>query len=187
MRKAELRAKYKQLRSKYSDDKLDTLSIAIANLSLHLPIWEKTYYHIFLPIVGKKEVNTEFLLHILQGKDKSICIPKTNFKDHEMSHILLQENTPIQISDYGIPEPTSGIEILPQTLDVIFVPLLAFDEQGNRAGYGKGFYDRFLAQCKPSSLFIGLSFFPPEKHIETEPTDIKLDHCITPTKIYSFR
>ena len=66
------------------------------------------------------------------------------------------------------------------------MPLLTYDLQGNRIGYGKGYYDRFLAQCDSECCFIGLSFFPPEERIPTEKTDIKLQYCITPEKIYSF-
>lgn len=187
MDKAQLRTKYKALREALSKDTIDDLSIEIANQSLRLPIWEHTYYHIFLPISGKKEVNTEFLLHILQGKDKSICIPKANFKTHQMQHILLQENTPLAISDHGIPEPTKGIEIAPSTFDVVFVPLLAYDVLGNRVGYGKGFYDRFLEQCNPSCCVIGLSLFPPENQLPALPTDVPLDFCITPSTIHKFR
>ncbi len=186
MQKAELRKKYLKLRQSLTASEVDDLSIAIANHTLILPIWDKTYYHIFLPISKKKEINTEFLLHILQGKDKSICIPKADFKSFEMEHILLQENTPIKISAYGIPEPVEGISISPQQFEVVFVPLLAFDKQGNRVGYGKGFYDRFLSQCKPKCLKIGLSFFEAEEKILNENIDFPLDFCITPGKIYTF-
>lgn len=186
MKKSELRTKYKHLRSQFSEEKINDLSMAIANHALQLPIWEQSYYHIFLPILEKKEINTEFLLHILHGKDKSICIPKTNFENSQMQHILLQENTPIQISDYGIPEPVNGIEIPSNEFDVVFVPLLAFDADGHRIGYGKGFYDRFLTQCKPSCIRVGLSLFPPEVTIPSEPTDMRLDFCVTPKKTYTF-
>ena len=72
-------------------------------------------------------------------------------------------------------------------MDVVFVPLLAFDEKGHRVGYGKGFYDRFLSQCKPEIIKIGLSFFEAEKEISySGKNDIMLDHCITPNEIYSF-
>ena len=186
MQKAELRKKYIALRQSLSEEVVDNLSIAIANQALRLPIWDKTYYHIFLSISEKKEINTEFLLHILQGKDKSICIPKADFKTLEMQHILLQENTPIKISAHGIPEPVDGIVIPPNQFDVVFVPLLAFDTKGNRVGYGKGFYDRFLAQCKPECLKIGLSFYNAENQILNENIDFPLDFCITPEKIYEF-
>ena len=70
---------------------------------------------------------------------------------------------------------------------MVFVPLLAFDEKGNRVGYGKGFYDKFLAECKPEILKIGVSFFEPENIIpDVLNTDIQLDLCITPTKVYNF-
>lgn len=186
MQKTELRKKYLKLRQSLPEARVDDLSIAIANQALQLPIWDKTYYHIFLPISEKKEVNTEFLLHILQGKDKSICIPKANFKTSEMQHILLQENTPIKISAYGIPEPVEGIAIPSSQFDVVFVPLLAFDLQGNRVGYGKGFYDRFLTHCKPECIIIGVSFFEAEEKIRNENKDFPLHMCITPRKNYKF-
>lgn len=181
-----LRKSYKKLRKNLSEDVIETMSLEIANQALQLPIWDKTYYHIFLPISHKKEVNTEYLLHILHGKDKSIVISKANFDTGEMDHNLLQENTVLKTSKYGIPEPISGIGISPKNIDIVFVPLLAFDEKGNRIGYGKGFYDRFLAKCKPKALFIGLSFFEPEPEIYFESTDVPLHFCITPKKNYAF-
>jgi 5-formyltetrahydrofolate cyclo-ligase len=186
MDKAFFRKKYKDLRNGLSSDVIDQQSIAIANQSLKLPIWDKTYYHIFLSIAAKKEVNTDFLLHILQGKDKSIVVPRTNMATMDMTHILLQEHTLFEYSNYGVPEPSDGLEVPPSKLDVIFVPLLAFDKSGNRIGYGKGFYDRFLQQCTPESIKIGLSFFEAEAAITHEFIDFPLDYCISPEKIYSF-
>jgi 5-formyltetrahydrofolate cyclo-ligase len=59
---------------------MDEKSLAIANEILKLPIWEKTYFHIFLPITEHKEVDTEFILHLLAGKDKEIVISKSDFE-----------------------------------------------------------------------------------------------------------
>ncbi len=184
--KLALRKKYKSLRDALSEDKMEEMSLHIANEALKLPIWDKNYYHLFLTISHKKEVNTDYLLHILQGKDKSVVISKTDFIGNEMKHILLQENTTLKVSKYGIPEPVSGIEVSPDQLDVVFVPLLAFDHKGHRVGYGKGFYDRFLERCNLNTIFVGLSFFEPEEKIITEATDIPLHYCITPTETYSF-
>ena len=186
MNKTQLRHKYKVLRNQLSVDNIEDLSLEIANKSLELPVWGFTYYHVFLPISEKKEVNTEYLLHILQGKDKSVVIPKTNFEKREMTHILLQENTQLKLSDYNIPEPVNGIEIPIPQIEVVFIPLLAYDEDGYRVGYGKGFYDRFLAKCNPKTVFIGLSLFPPENKITQEAQDIPIHFCVTPEKIYSF-
>ncbi|SRX52425.1 5-formyltetrahydrofolate cyclo-ligase [Aequorivita sp. CIP111184] len=186
MEKEVLRSKYKNLRKNLSIDSIEEMSLHIANRALKLPIWGETYYHIFLPISAKKEVNTEYLMHILQGKDKSIVVSKTDFISGEMKHFLLQENTVFKTSEFGIPEPISGIEIAPEMLDVIFVPLLAYDQKGHRIGYGKGFYDRFLAKCNPKAVFIGLSIFEPEPEIFFETTDVPLDFCVTPQKNIHF-
>ena len=74
MLKKELRQKYKALRNQLSEEDLEEMSLAIANNVLILPIWEKTYFHIFLSIIEHKEVNTEFVLLLLSGKDKEIII-----------------------------------------------------------------------------------------------------------------
>ncbi len=186
MDKKTLRSKYKKLRENLSIEEIDEMSLHIANESLKLPIWNETYFHIFLPISEKKEVDTEFLLHILQGKDKSIVVSKSNFSTGEMKHFLLQENTVLKTSEYGIPEPVSGIEIPIENIDVVFVPLLAFDLIGHRVGYGKGFYDRFLKKCRPETKIVGLSFFEAEPKIFSEVTDVQLHFCVTPKKTYSF-
>jgi len=104
-----------------------------------------------------------------------------------MTHFLLTDNTKIKKNEYNIPEPIDGIEVPCSKIDVVFVPLLAFDTTGNRIGYGKGFYDQFLSECKPETIKIGLSFFEAENVIEdVYESDIKLDYCITPHKTYIF-
>jgi 5-formyltetrahydrofolate cyclo-ligase len=187
MLKKELRQKYKALRKQLSESDLEQMSLAIANKVLTLPIWEKTYFHIFLPITEHKEVNTEFILHLLSGKDKEIVISKSDFETRNMTHFLLTDNTKIKKNEYNIPEPVDGLEVPTDKIDVVFVPLLAFDKTGHRAGYGKGFYDKFLTECKPETIKIGLSFFEPEEKIEDVfENDVKLDYCVTPNEVYRF-
>jgi len=188
MLKKELRQKYKTLRNQLSEQDLDEMSLAIANKLLTIPIWDKTYFHIFLPITEHKEVNTEYVLHLLSGKDKEIIISKSDFETREMTHFLLTDNTKIKKNQYNIPEPIDGIEVPSHKIEVVFVPLLAFDKTGHRAGYGKGFYDKFLSECKPDTIKIGLSFFEAEEKIEDVfENDVKLDYCVTPTEIYNFQ
>jgi len=185
--KKQLRKKYKELRLKLSIEEIDEASIHIANQLLNIPIWSHNYYHTFLPIEEQKEVNTEYLLNILAGKDKNIIISKSNFENFSMSHYVLTDNTLLKKNQYNIPEPVNGIPVETKLIDVVFVPLLAYDLKGNRIGYGKGFYDRFLALCKPETLKIGLSFFEPESEtITTSEKDIILDYCITQNNIYTF-
>lgn len=187
MTKSEIRKKYKSLRKSLSESEIDNRSLAISNELLKLSIWGKSFYHIFLTIEEQKEVNTVYILNILSGKDKNIVISRSNFEDYSMSHFLLSDSTKLKKNKYNIPEPIDGIEISISKIDVVFVPLLAFDINGNRVGYGKGFYDRFLEACKSDTIKIGLSFFEAEtESIDTSRNDIKLDYGITPAKIYKF-
>ena len=187
MTKAKLRKTYKILRNNLSEDAIDDFSLAIANTLLKLPIWEYTFYHIFLSIEEQKEVNTDYILNILSGKDKNIVISKSDFETGNMINYLLTDNTVIKKNAYHIPEPVDGIAIASDKIELVFIPLLAFDKLGNRVGYGKGFYDRFLANCKPETIKIGLSFFEAENEIsDIFESDVKLDYCVTPAKIYKF-
>lgn len=187
MTKAELRKKYKELRAQMDLETIEDKCMDIANQCLSIPIWERSFYHLFLPIHKQKEVNTEFILHILQGKDKNVVISKSNFEDLTMDHFLLTDTTALKVNSYGIPEPVDAIPIPVEKIEVVFVPLLAYDKSGNRVGYGKGFYDHFLSQCHPSTIKIGLSFFEAEDAITDISTmDIGLDYCVTPAHTYQF-
>ena len=104
---------------------------------------------------------------------------------------LLKQNPETQFAlvenEFGIPEPLAGIEIKPTELDIVFVPLFTIDSDGNRVGFGKGFYDRFLSKCNSNCIFIGLHLFENIDEIDdVNEYDIKLDLCITPTKIIEF-
>lgn len=187
MIKSELRKKYKTQREQLDFSQAEERSLAIANRLLELNIWHKRYFHLFLSIAEQKEIDTEFILQILAGKDKDVILSKADFDTRHMTHFLLTDSTIIRKNNYNIPEPVDGIEVPVSKIDVVFVPLLAFDKTGHRVGYGKGFYDRFLLQCRADVIKVGLSFFEAEDLIsDTNPEDIRLDFCVTPARIYKF-
>jgi 5-formyltetrahydrofolate cyclo-ligase len=187
MNKTDLRKEYKAKRNAISNDTIAEKSLLIANQLLLLSIWDKTYFHVFLPIENLREIDTENILHLLSGKDKEIVLSRTDFEMRKMTHFLLTENTRIKNNSYNIPEPVNGLEVPVKAIDVVFVPLLAFDVDGHRVGYGKGFYDTFLAECKPETIKIGLSLFEATDSIDgVFESDVKLDYCVTPDKIYTF-
>ena len=95
MNKKELRAKYKQLRQQFSLDEIEDKSLAIANRLLSLDIWEKTYFHLFLTIEEQKEVETEFILQILAGKDKEIVVAKSN---HLLSRLSTRISNSVEVT-----------------------------------------------------------------------------------------
>lgn len=180
--------KYSALRNSLSEESIGKKSLEIANNLLDLPIWNYEFYHLFLSISDKKEIDTEPILHILLGKDKNVVLSKSDLSSRELNHYLLTDTTRIEVNKWGIPEPTGGIEIKAGDIEVVFVPLLAFDLHGHRVGYGKGYYDVFLSKCSKSVLKIGLSFFEAENEIPGIITsDVPLDYCVTPHKTYNFK
>ncbi len=145
--------------------------------------------HLFLPIRKNKEVDTWPIYDWLIDSEKHTpIISKTHFKESRLSHHPMTDKDEFQESKYGIPEPLHSNTITPEEIDLVFVPLLAFDTTGNRVGYGAGFYDRFLAECRKDVLKVGLAICKPLKSlIETNEFDIPLDGCITHEKLYDFR
>ena len=187
MDKFAARKKYQTLRSDFSRNKILDLSVKIANNCLDLDIWNNTNYHIFLSLDKKNEVDTKPIIDILDGGQKNIIVSKSDFKALTLKNYLLSEEVIFEENEYGIPEPINGIQINSEIIDVVFVPLLAYDSKGNRVGYGKGFYDRFLQNLDSKTIKIGLSFFPPEELIKNiDEKDIKLDYCVSPEKIFNF-
>ena len=185
MNKIEARKKYLELREKLDNEQLVSKSISIANNALNLPIWGFNFFHIFLSIQNKVEVDTTPIINILIGKDKEILISKSDFNNLSMKSYIFNEETLLKKNKYGIPEPINGKEFK-ENIDVIFIPLLAYDKKGNRVGYGKGFYDRFLSNQKNNIIKVGLSFFGPEETVEKKEFDQSLDYCVTPEKVFSF-
>lgn len=187
MDKSALREKYRQLRLQLPPGELERLSEVIVEQTLtHFQLSEKTI-SLFLPIELQKEINTYLLWERARNVGATVAIPKSNFDTMEMRHYLFEHTDQLEINDKGIPEPKKGKIIAADRFDIVFVPLLAADKQGNRVGYGKGFYDRFLRKCSPSCQFVGLHYFDLEDKIEDVlPTDIRLNAIVTPEKVIRF-
>jgi 5-formyltetrahydrofolate cyclo-ligase len=146
--------------------------------------------HIYLPIQDKNEINTWLLIDKFRKDFPQIklFISRSNLSLGTVENFLFTEETILNVNKWGIPEPLSGERCLnSEVIDLVFVPLLAFDKKGNRVGYGKGYYDRFLSECRKDVVKVGLSLEEPVKKIDVELFDVPLTHCITPLKVYSFK
>jgi 5-formyltetrahydrofolate cyclo-ligase len=146
--------------------------------------------HVFLPIRKNLEVDTFSILNYFKCVHPylKIVIPRTDFEQGKIVNVLYDhEYTILRRNNHDIPEPIYGKIIPADQIDFIFIPLLAYDKKGNRAGYGKGFYDRLLATCRPDLKKAGLSFFEPVEEIsDISSFDVKLDLCISPGKTWVF-
>ncbi len=181
------RTKFQEFRMKLLKKEIDSLSDKIFSLVKKLPINKKETFHLFISSEEKREVETKRILSYLYSLNKIVATSKI-LADKDLMHILINKKTRFVENRFKILEPDSTKEILPAEIEVVFIPLLCFDKHGNRVGYGGGYYDRFLKKTRRSCLKIGLSFFEPVDFIKgISKTDITLDMCVTPEKIYNFR
>jgi 5-formyltetrahydrofolate cyclo-ligase len=190
MTKKELRSTYLNKRNELTHAekyKLDDL-ILIQFQKLSLAADMNTLLS-FWPILEKNEINTHPIIDFLMFRNPGLQIayPVADHRNHSMKAVLTDDDTEFVEKTHAIMEPVRGAEFPAKELDIVLVPLLAFDKKGYRVGYGKGFYDRFLATCKKEVIKIGLSYFGPSDSIDDiDALDIKLSYCITPETIYQF-
>ena len=143
--------------------------------------------HIFLPIEGKREVDTWPIIDRLRREHEHIrlSIPKVN--GSELENFYFEGIHQLKKNKWGIMEPEQGVPTPTDKIDMVIVPLLAFDKLGNRVGYGKGFYDRFLVECRFGCKRVGLSLFQPIEKIEdANENDVALSSCVNSERLYNF-
>ena len=180
-----LRSHYKKKRLSLTKQEVDHLSQRVCKQLDKLSIWRLKHYHIFISISKYNELDTSSIINKLKSEKKIIIVPKIS--NNELVHIAINDQTEFSINEYGIKEPNNGNHFIIENLDLIFIPLLAYDLEGHRVGYGMGYYDSFLKLTNKSSLKIGLSFFDPINKIQDiDDNDVKLDYCITPTQVHKF-
>jgi 5-formyltetrahydrofolate cyclo-ligase len=154
-----------------------------------LPIPFVSVLFSFQPLVERNEIDPYPITRFLQFQNPGLIVayPKTNFTDNSMQAIACNDDSDFEANHLGIAEPVSNEPIDPQEIDIVLVPLLAFDERGFRVGYGKGFYDSFLKLCRNDCIKVGLSYFEALPLIEdANDFDVPLNYCITPQKVYVF-
>jgi 5-formyltetrahydrofolate cyclo-ligase len=145
--------------------------------------------HTYLPLEKNNEPDTWQILDKIKRDfpHVRISVPKVNRSTNELENIFFEGLHQIEPNAWGIPEPKQGVPTPSDKIDFVIVPLLAFDKTGNRVGYGRGYYDRFLKDCRGDFKKTGLSFFDPVDEItDTNNYDIKLNGCVTPSKVIFF-
>ena len=189
MKKDEARTMYKEKRQAMKEAEMEKMNdlMLIQFQSCELPFIDCLFT--YWPIEENNEPSTHLFTEFLRFRNPGMQVlyPKSDFDKSIMHAVLTDIDTPFEKHEYNIYEPTTDQVIDPKNIDVVFVPLIICDHQGYRVGYGKGFYDRFLAQCSPECIKIGFSFFEPIPLLEdANEFDVPLDLCITPQNVYVF-
>ncbi len=175
MIKSKLRNKVLRVRKNNSKK-----SIKLNPINIYSYLKKKNYN---LKIIGgyyptNYEIDDLEILNYFSKKGSIISLPKIK-KKSQMEFYKWYKNNPLLINKYGIPEPETTNRVNP---DILFVPLVAFDKEFNRLGYGGGFYDRYIQKISKIKKIVkvGLAFsFQKLKNIPTNKHDKKLDLIIT--------
>jgi 5-formyltetrahydrofolate cyclo-ligase len=188
MNKKEVRKVFLQKRESLTEAEWQSICLAIYNIffaSVDLSFVRKL--HIYLPIEGRREADTWQIIDKIRREHPGVrlIIPKVD--QGRLSHFYFEGLHQVKTNTWGIPEPTQGVPAEPSEIDMVLIPLFAADKHGNRVGYGKGFYDRFLKECKPTCKKIGLSLFPLIDKIDVDEFDVALDAVVLPDGYREFK
>ena len=179
MKKSDIRNKILNIRKK----KFDPLKKINSNI-----IKDFIFNNSAKPVIGgyvpvNYEIDCLNILKKLENEKIKISLPVIK-NNNEMEFYKYSFKFPMKINKYGIPEPFKSKILLP---NILFVPLVAFDDKLYRIGYGGGYYDRYLAKLEKIKLFksIGFAFsFQKVNKIPINNFDKKLDLVITENKFY---
>ena len=188
MTKKELRSLYREKRNTISSQEKLKLDDLLLIRFQQLYFEDVHVLFTYWPKANAQEPNTHLFSSYLRHTIPSLQIayPVTDLTNSNMHAALISEETVYHTNAYGLTEPKDGEIINPKNIDLIFVPLLVCDRHGQRVGYGKGFYDRYLAQCKETCIKIGFSYFELVEKIDSDVFDVPLNYCVTPEKVYEF-
>ena len=112
----------------------------------------------YMPLASEVDVTPAVLRCFRRGQ--TVCVPKVDWQRKDMTAIEITslDDRVLDTDEHGLRSPKTGRLILPNIIDAVVVPGLAFDPQGRRLGRGGGFFDRFLSRLRPTTTTIGLVF-----------------------------
>lgn len=155
----------------------------LSYLSETQPAW-------FFPFVScRTEIDTEAVIGEVLARLPGIAVAVPRVEGNEMKFYRIRSVTELQLSPMGIPEPAGGSSVVPES-GILLVPGLVFDRRGNRAGYGAGYYDKYLAEHgltvqNHGVLKMGYAFsFQLISELESEEHDVPLDAVMTERELH---
>lgn len=138
--------------------------------------------HCYVSMNERREPDTHPLLREMLAGGRRVVVPVTDFDTMTLRHVELGSMEELSPNKWGVEEPAGGEEVPLSELDLIVVPMVGGDRQCNRLGYGKGFYDRFLA--KTDCFRVGLLFEACYvNELPAEPFDVRMDAIVTDAQL----
>ena len=192
MTKKELRGQLLAARKKLGLDSAQQQSQALLDqFRENIAVAQGARVHLFRSLAKSNEVRTDVFFDWFHKDrpDLELVLPRVVPGKKDLDHHLYRKDDTLVSSRWGIEEPLeTAPRVSPKEIDLVLVPLLAFDLRGFRIGYGGGFYDRFLAQVSSDCRTVGLSFEEGlrEEPLPTDAFDVPLQMVLTPSKIFRF-
>src|SRR5215471_19735212 len=182
MIKSTVRKEFLQRRMDILEEDLQQQTALIAFHFRQLSLPTVKYLLSYYPVASRREFDVSVCVELLKERNPPMRVtwPRIHIDMLDMEAGLVEKDGLFIKNRFSILEPISGAVVPVDLLDVIFVPLVAFDTRGFRVGYGKGYYDRYLSRCRPDTVKVGFSFFEAIDYIEDiEEFDVPLSFCIT--------
>lgn len=180
-KKKELRKQMLSRRMELSKESFREKSISLFERVIRLDkLRDSSVIHCYVSMTERGEPDTSEIILELLRLGKCVGVPVMDVASRELSHVKVDKNTAWTINKWGVKEPAAGPSLAAQEFDLVLVPLLAADRNRNRLGYGKGYYDTFLARTQAfkagllfSEMLVG--------EVPVEPHDVPMDIIITET------
>ena len=153
--KRALRREARARRDGLSPGERERMSDEVAENVMALPAVENATTVMAFSSFGS-EVDTGPVIERLERDGRRVALPRVEGRD--IVAVAYRSGDRVRPTSFGALEPAGGERVAPEEIDVVIVPGLAFDRSGHRVGYGRGFYDRFLATLRPDALTVGICF-----------------------------
>ncbi len=181
MTKEQLRLKMRELRRNISHEFICDASDEITKNTLSF-IDKPDVVMVYLSAFNEPE--TSNIINYLISENIKIVVPISNTEDNTLSLSYITDMDNLKKGAYGIYEPIMINQAFVDEIDIALIPGIAFSKNGDRLGFGKGYYDKFLSDFK--GIKIGLCYdFQICDEIPVSSHDIKMDAIITEKRIYN--
>jgi 5-formyltetrahydrofolate cyclo-ligase len=157
--KTEMRKRLRSALAAMTDEQRHDASVNVCNRVMALEAFDHAAtVMVYMPIANEVDVTPIALRCFRTGK--SLCVPKVDWIRREIAPVEVTslDDRVMDCDEHGVRVPKQGKPVHPGIIDLVIVPGLGFDPQGNRLGRSAGYYDRFLSRLKPSTTTVGVAF-----------------------------
>jgi len=175
--KKQIRKEILNIRNSMNTETIRTKSLCICNRLIDSDLYKDADTVLLYSSFGSEVMTSQLTDHAIDA-GKYVYLPRVC--GDTMDFFIIKDRNNLVEGSWGIrePLPISENKFKGDAKALVIMPLVAFDRNGNRIGYGKGFYDKFL-DTHSTGVKVGIAFSEQESVIDAQPCDIRMDYIIT--------